>query len=113
MTKNKLYEKIYEKECMVCGHKYLGDFYGQGRCSNCNWHNNKLSEENENSVIYPNVVSLNKAKELSKNNRVLKPDLNDFLEMFDFYGEVCFEYKGLSCQLQQTEDEQDHPYTSK
>jgi len=91
--------KTTNKKCIICGSTISIDTYGQGMCSHCNWYNDIMSEENENEVIFPNVVSLKKAKQLYKEGKQIKPDLDDFLEMLYFYSEVEFWYKGLNCCL--------------
>lgn len=85
------------KKCAVCGEILsIGDTKNY-ECPHCNWYNNRLSEINETEVIFPNMVSLEKAKRLFKEGKAIKPDLNDFLEMLYFYSEVEFWYKGLNC----------------
>lgn len=93
------YDKIYEKKCVVCGEIFFASKTGNGECSHCGWYNNNLSEENENDVIFPNVVSLNKAKKLYSEGKPLKPDLCDFMDMLYYYSEAEFWYKGLNCCL--------------
>lgn len=99
MENKNIYDPIFEKSCAVCGRKCMTDVYGQGDCFHCNWYNNRLGEENENEVVFPNLVSLNKAKTLYKNQKALRPDLNDFLAGFEFYGEMKFFYKNFDCCL--------------
>lgn len=96
--------KTIEKKCVICGNSVLTDIYGQGRCFNCNWYNDVMDEENENEVIFPNLVSLNKAKRLYQEGKPFSPDLNDFMEMLYFYSEVEFWYKGLNCCVTLKED---------
>ena len=96
MTNKNIYDKIFEKNCAVCGHKYMADIYEQGECPNCGWYNGKIYAEFPDNVIFSNHISLNKAKKLYKENKPLKPDLNDFLEMFEHYGETGFDYKNLT-----------------
>ena len=96
--------KTIEKKCVICGNSVLTDIYGQGRCFHCNWYNDVMDEENENEVIFPNLVSLNKAKRLYQEGKPFSPDLNDFMEMLYFYSEVEFWYKGLNCCLFIRED---------
>lgn len=50
-------------------------------------------------VIFPNLISLNKAKKLYKEGKPFKPDLNDFLDMTNFYSETEFWYKGINFNL--------------
>ena len=96
--------KTIEKKCVICGNSVLTDIYGQGRCFHCNWYNDVMDEENENEVIFPNKVSLNKAKKLYQEGKPFSPDLNDFMEMLYFYSEVEFWYKGLNCCVSLRED---------
>ena len=96
--------KTIEKKCVICGNSVLTDIYGQGRCFHCNWYNDVMDEENENEVIFPNLVSLNKAKRLYQEGKPFSPDLNDFMEMLYFYSEVEFWYKGLNCCVTLKED---------
>lgn len=96
--------KTIDKKCVICGNSVLTDIYGQGRCFYCNWYNDVMDEENENEVIFPNLVSLNKAKRLYQEGKPFSPDLNDFMEMLYFYSEVEFWYKGLNCCVTLKED---------
>lgn len=91
------YDKIYEKKCSVCNKILLASKTGNGECPFCGWYNNRLGEINEDEVIFPNMVSLNKAKKLYNEGKSFRPDLNDFIEMLYFYSEVEFGYKGLNC----------------
>jgi len=94
MTKS-MYDNVFDKKCAVCGSLYKADIYLQGECPNCGWENGILVEENEDRVIGPNMVSLNKAKELYKQGKPRIPDIDDFMGMLFFYGEVQFAYKGI------------------
>lgn len=96
--------KTIEKKCVICGNSILTDKYGQGQCPHCNWYNDVVGEENVNEVIFPNFVSLNKAKRLYQEGKPFRPDLNDFVEMLYFYSEVEFWYKGLNCCVSIRED---------
>ncbi len=64
-----------------------------------------MGEENENEVIFPNLVSLTKAKKLYKEGKELRPNLSDFLDGFMFYGEMEFIYNNLTCDLFRTNNE--------
>ena len=99
MTNKNIYNKIFEKKCAVCGHKYMADVYDQGECSNCGWYNGKIYSEFPDNVIFSNLVPLNKAIKLYKENKPIKPDLDDFLEAFEHYGETGFDYKNLTICL--------------
>lgn len=94
--KNSQFNKVYEKKCDICGKIVAVSKTGNGECKHCGWYNNMLGEMNEDKIIFPNVVSLNKAKRLYREKRNLRPDLNDFLEMLHSYSEVEFWYKGLN-----------------
>lgn len=48
-------------------------------------------------MIFPNLISLNKAKRLYQAGKLFRPDLNDFLDGLYFYSEMEFWYKGLNC----------------
>ena len=105
MENKNIYDKIFEKNCAVCSHKYMADIYEQGECPNCGWYNGKIYAEFPDNVIFSNHISLNKAKKLYKENKPLKPDLNDFLEMFEHYGETGFDYNNLTfCLFRYGED---------
>lgn len=94
-----------EKQCVICGSIYSGDKFGQGMCNRCSWYNNTLGEEHPNNVIYPNVVSLNKAKKLFCAGSKIEPSIEDFCEMFDFYSEVEFTYNDITYELSRADDE--------
>ena len=99
------YDKIYEKKCSVCNKTLLASKTGNGECHYCGWYNNSLGEINEDEIIFPNLISLNKAKKLYQEGKQLSPDLNDFLEGFNFYGEMQFRYKNIECELIRSNNE--------
>ena len=88
-----------ERECVVCKQKIEADEYGNGECLNCGWFNNVLGEEMENDVVFPNLVSLKRAKECFTKNEKIKPTLGEFLEALYLYGEMCFDYEGKEFSL--------------
>ncbi len=87
------------KRCDVCGEILSDGEKENNECPHCNWYNNSLGEINETEVIFPNKVSLIKAKQLYKEGKSIEPDLDDFLEMLYFYSEAGFRYKDLDCCL--------------
>ena len=87
--------KKIEKKCAVCKRIIEVNQSGNGQCPHCSWYNNSLGEENENTIIFPNLVSLNKAIRLYKNGNLLRPNLNDFLDCLYSYSEMKFSYKNL------------------
>ena len=93
-----------QANCDVCGKAILVSKTGNGECLHCGWYNNILGARNDDKVIFPNFVSLNKAKRLYQEGKPFSPDLNDFVEMLYFYSEVEFWYKGLNCCVSIRED---------
>ncbi len=89
------FKRKFSTKCPVCGAKCFKDQFGNGQCENCSWIFDIFGKKMKNNVIYPNLISLNKAKKLYIEGKPLSPDLNDFLEAFEFYGETGFEYKNL------------------
>ena len=53
-----------------------------------------MNEENPNSVAMPNLMSLNKAKQLYREGKPFEPNLDEFMEALHSYSEMQFEYKG-------------------
>lgn len=92
-------EIFFDKPCSVCGKIIKKDVYNQGECQSCTWFNNKVADENPDAVVYPNLVSLNKAKLLYAEWKSFRPSLEDFLDAFNNYGEMEFKYKDLYCAL--------------
>ncbi|MDE6967102.1 MAG: hypothetical protein K2P12_00460 [Clostridia bacterium] len=92
-------DKYNKRECAVCGELYEADMVWNGECPNCGWYNNLMGEDNEDKVIFPNIISLKKAQELYKQGKPFKPSLDDFLEGFMFYSEMQFKYKNFDCDL--------------
>ncbi len=91
--------------CPVCGNKCLKDQYGNGECENCGWKLDKYANKFKNRVIYPNLISLNKAKKLYSEGKPFKPDLEDFIEALYVYSEVQFKYKNIYYELILASDE--------
>lgn len=94
MKNKNIYDEIFDKPCSVCGEIIKKDIYDQGNCPYCKWKNNFLADENPDSVLYPNLISLNKAKQLYIEGKPFEPNLNEFIEAFLFYGEMEFSYNG-------------------
>ena len=83
----------------------MTDEFKQGECPFCGWWNSHLNEENENCVIFPNVISLNKAKILYSKGLPFSPSIEDFIDMLYFYGETTLIYKGESYSFFLTNDQ--------
>lgn len=92
-------KRKYEQKCPVCNHTTLIDQFGNGECEHCGWILSKLDCKKQNDVIYPNLISLNKARKFYKEGKNLAPDFDDFIEGLEFYGEMEFWYNGLNCCL--------------
>ena len=94
MENKNIYDEIFDKSCSVCGRKIKKDVYDQGDCPFCKWKNNHFADINPNKVFYPNLISLNKAKQLYKAGKPFEPNLDEFIEALFSYSEMQFEYKG-------------------
>lgn len=88
-------EKKYKKICEVCSKIIDVDIYKQGKCTFCGWWNCFLNEEHPNRIAMPNLISLNKAKQLFSEGKKFEPNLDEFLEALHVYSEMQFEYKGI------------------
>ncbi len=93
------YAKDYLEKCPVCGELCAVDQYGNGDCRNCSWKLNSFAESIPDRVQYPNMVSLNKAKQLYKNGKSLKPSFDYFIAGLEMYGETSFFYKNIEAVL--------------
>ena len=91
--------------CAVCGAEYVTNGSVNGECENCGWYNNALGEKNSDIVIYPNLISLEKAKKLYAEKKPFVPSLDDFLGGFRMYGEMRFKYKNFECNLFRSNNE--------
>lgn len=93
-------EYTIETKCPVCGNIIYIDSVGNGdRCVNCEWDHSKIHEDFPDRVMCPNLISLNKARKLYKEGKALLPDFNDFIDGYNFYGEMEFTYKGVTYGL--------------
>ena len=91
--------------CAVCGTEYETSGSINGECENCGWYNNSSGEKNSDTVIYPNLISLEKAKKLYAEKEPFTPSLDDFLDGFGMYGEMQFKYKNFECCLFRSNNE--------
>lgn len=93
MFKSRTTVKNFPMRCPVCEKiVFVNQYYG-GKCDNCTWFVDKNSSEFPDSVEYPNMISLNKARKLYQEGKPFKPSFEDFIEAFKIYGEVSFYYK--------------------
>lgn len=99
------HRRKFKTKCPVCEKNTLKDKYGYGECENCGWNIDKLNIKHKNSVIYPNLISLNKARKLYKEGKPFIPDFEDFIDAYNFYGEMEFTYNGITYGLMGMENE--------
>lgn len=81
-------------QCDVCENSVIVNQYNNGVCTNCGWEQGGDAQDLPDTVRYPNLISLNKAIKLYQEGKSLNPDFEDFISMYNFYGEVEFIYKG-------------------
>ena len=93
--KDSKFKRKFKTKCPVCGTMCLKDQYGNGECENCGWKLDKYTNKFKNRVIYPNLISLNKAKQLYSEGKPFEPDLGEFIEALHNYSEMQFEYNGV------------------
>lgn len=93
--KDSAFKRKFATKCPVCGTSGLKDQYGNGECAECGWIFDSLGEERKDDVIYPNLISLNKAKKLYSEGKPFEPDLDEFIEALNCYSEMQFEYNGV------------------
>lgn len=92
MQNNNPHEKNIQKQCDVCGNIVYVDQFGGGTCNHCGWVQTSLNEPGK--LDRPNFISFNKAKQLWKAGKPVKPDFEDFLECMKFCGELEFYNNG-------------------
>ena len=103
--KESRYKRRFKTKCPVCEANCLKDQFGNGECENCGWKLDKFANKFKNRVIYPNLISLNKAKKLYSEGKPFEPDLEDFIEALFVYSEVQFKYKNIYYELILSSDE--------
>lgn len=81
------------KKCDVCGKYIKVDDWGNGVCKDCGWVDSEICLKNPDNVKYPNITSLNNARELIKSNKKLKPTFNEFITIVKENLEPSFRYK--------------------
>lgn len=82
------------KRCDVCGNIVAIDQFGDGECKNCGWEQDKFVVDHPDVVMYPHLISLNKAKKLYSQGKAFLPDFNDFIEALYMYSEMLFKHDG-------------------
>ncbi len=95
-----------QTKCPVCGSTIYVNSVGNGKkCLNCSWAKSVICEDFPDKVICPNLISLSKARKLYKDGKSFKPDFDDFVDGFNFYGEMQFTYNGVIYGLMGIENE--------
>ena len=87
-------DKFTIETCQVCGKEIYIDNFGNGKCKYCGWEQEPSGIQYPDRVIYPNMVSFDRAKELSKASLPLIPTFDDFIAGLKYYKEMEFEYDG-------------------
>lgn len=86
--KRNIIEKNIEVRCGLCRESVMVDKYGAGRCRHCGWIQVDVDEPDR--VLYPNLVSFNKAKELYSQGKLLTPNFEEFVEGLKNYRHMEF-----------------------
>lgn len=90
-------EKNIQTKCPVCETLVMVNKIGNGdECPHCGWIQNIMNLEFPDRVVCPNLISLNKARKLYKEGRPLTPDFDDFIDGYNFYGEMEFTYNDIT-----------------
>lgn len=98
-------EKKRKKRCEVCSRVIDVDIYKQGRCPFCGWWNCVLNEESPDDIAMPNLIPLDKAKQLYNEGKPFDPDFDEFIRALNSYGEMQFEYDGTYYAVEYAYDE--------
>lgn len=102
----KQHEYNIESKCPVCRHVIFVDSVGNGdTCINCGWDHSKIHDGFPDRVMCPNLISLNKARKLYKEGKPFIPNFEDFIDGYNFYGEMKFTYNGITYGLMGIENE--------
>jgi len=82
-------------KCAVCSLPAMLDPFGNSitGCKRCAWVQCRSCIENPGQNRPQNLVSLNKARQLYKENKLLKPNFEEFIEAYINYKEMEFWYK--------------------
>lgn len=87
------HEKITQINCAVCDAPVMVDQWKQGTCQNCGWYQTEYQLEYPDRVIIPNMVTMNRARQLFKEGKPFKPTFEEFLMAWEDWGELEFHYK--------------------
>jgi len=98
-------QKKHKKKCEVCQKVMYVDIYKQGKCPYCGWFNCFLNEENPDMIAMPNLISLNRAKQLYGEGKPFEPNFDEFIEALHAYGETQFKYNNIYYAVELVETE--------
>ena len=97
---NEYYIKKTElKSCQVCSKGIMLTKSGIGECEHCEWIHSEDAVHNYDIVRYPNIVPFSRAVELVKQGKKIQTRIEDFIGMYESYGEVGFVYNGQNYGL--------------
>lgn len=80
------------KKCDVCGNDVVIEQYKDKICKKCGWIQCEEALKTPNKMIYPNITSLNHAREQVENGMKIKPTFEDFVESVRLNLEPSFKY---------------------
>lgn len=84
-------DEIKMHECNLCERKIPND---SGTCTYCGWVQQTYLDRPDEIHWSYNFVSFNKAKQLLKEGKPIKPDFSDFLKCMRVYNELEFYHNG-------------------
>ena len=105
INNNNDYNRNVSSKCVICAKSIFLDSYSNGRCDNCGWYHSEDDGHMADRVIYPNLVSFAKAKQLSKQNKPFTPTFEEFIQGFEMYGEMEFHYNGKRFGLARNQED--------
>lgn len=86
------YKKTMTKSCDVCGKPIQIDKFGNGKCKNCGWVNDRPEFTKE--ANYPNFLPLEDARKAYSEGRKLLPTFEIFLDILSRGFEMALWYNG-------------------
>lgn len=97
-------KELIEAKCEVCGETVFVDkLLIMTECPHCGWRQegkgNGEAYEEMYGISYPMLVSLSHAREQYKAGKPFKATFEDFINGFNFYGEMLFWYNGRPYQV--------------
>ena len=95
---------VKEAKCEVCGETVFVDKIRiMTECPHCGWRQEGKGDgeayEEMYGISYPMLVSLSHAREQYKAGKPFKATFEDFINGFNFYGEMLFWYDGVCYEV--------------